>query len=278
MKTITKIIVPAVMMLLPITALIAQNNQTINEFKQSPKPTENIIDVIVGEQNGGSECDDWDYVYTGEIDRKTKKEKSEIMFKSHINNRTNFTEEQMLEQLMTKARTKYGESYPKFSLRNFKWELEIQNRPDDIFTKNRKEYTYKYSATVVMTDPKAVANEELSKAIDKALSEVREGSRIAIDQIKVVSGMDKEEYQDQVVEILLDKGYKVVAKEYLEKLYEEQKNQQSGIYNEKTTVQENNFSAVGYYLNVKLTETSLRVQVINVSTGEYAGNATVKLE
>ncbi len=90
--------------------------------------------------------------------------------------------------------------------------------------------------------------------------------------------MDREEYQDQVVEILLDKGYKVVAKEYLEKLYEEQKNQQSGIYNEKTTVQENNFSAVGYYLNVKLTETSLRVQVINVSTGEYAGNATVKLQ
>ena len=75
--------------------------------------------------------------------------------------------------------------------------------------------------------------------------------------------------------MLLDKGYKVVAKEYLERLYEEQQNQQSGIYNDKTTVQENNFSAVGYYINVKVTETSLRVQVINVSTGEYEGNSTV---
>ena len=33
--------------------------------------------------------------------------------------------------------------------------------------------------------------------------------------------------------------------------------------------------AVGYYINVKVTETSLRVQVVNVSTGEYEGNATV---
>jgi hypothetical protein len=32
---------------------------------------------------------------------------------------------------------------------------------------------------------------------------------------------------------------------------------------------------VGYYINLKVTETSLRVQVVNVSTGEYEGNATV---
>lgn len=88
--------------------------------------------------------------------------------------------------------------------------------------------------------------------------------------------MNKEEYKDEVVEILLDKGYKVVAKEYLEKLYEEQQAQQSGIYNDRTTVKDNNFSAVGYYLNVRLTETSLRVQIINVSTGEYDANVTIK--
>jgi len=67
----------------------------------------------------------------------------------------------------------------------------------------------------------------------------------------------------------------VVAKEQLEKLYREQQDQQSGIYNPNTTVQDNNFSAVGYYINVKVTETSIRVQVVNVSTGEYEGNATV---
>ena len=75
--------------------------------------------------------------------------------------------------------------------------------------------------------------------------------------------------------MLLDKGYKVVAKEYLEKLYQEQQDQQSGIYNDRTIVQENNFSAVGYFLNIKLTESSVRVRVVNVSTGEYEGNATV---
>lgn len=98
---------------------------------------------------------------------------------------------------------------------------------------------------------------------------------MAIDQVSVTYGMDKEALKDQLLDVLLDKGYKVIAKEYLEKLYEEQEAQQSGIYNESTTVKDNNFSAVGYYINVKVTETSLRVQVVNVSTGEYEGNATV---
>ena len=115
----------------------------------------------------------------------------------------------------------------------------------------------------------------LSQAINKAMRNVREGSRMAIDQVTVTYGMDKETLKDQLLDVLLDKGYKVIAKEYLEKLYEEQEAQQSGIYNENTTVKDNNFSAVGYYINVKVTETSLRVQVVNVSTGEYEGNATV---
>jgi hypothetical protein len=118
-------------------------------------------------------------------------------------------------------------------------------------------------------------NKNLSQAFNKALRNVREGSRLAIDQVTVISSMDRGEFKDQLIDVLLDKGYKVVAKEYLDKLYEEQQGQQSGIYNDKTTVQENNFSAVGYYINVKVTETSLRVQVVNVSTGEYEGNAMV---
>ena len=128
---------------------------------------------------------------------------------------------------------------------------------------------------VYTIDPEAQTYESLSQAITKALRNVREGSRMAIDQVTVISGMDRETMKDHLLDVLLDKGYKVVAKEYLEKLYEEQQNQQSGIYNENTTVRENNFSAVGYYINVKVTETSLRVQVVNVSTGEYEGNATV---
>lgn len=128
---------------------------------------------------------------------------------------------------------------------------------------------------VDLHDPEAQAYGSLSQALNKALLNVRESSRLAIDQVTVISSMDRGEFKDQLIDVLLDKGYKVVAKEYLEKLYEEQQAQQSGIYNDKTTVQENNFSAVGYYINVKVTETSLRVQVVNVSTGEYEGNATV---
>ena len=125
--------------------------------------------------------------------------------------------------------------------------------------------------------PESQSLENLSKAMDKALRNVREGSRVAIDMVTVSGGVsiNREDLKDQIVDALLDKGYKVVAKDYLEKMYEEQEAQQSGIYNESTTVKENNFSAVGYYVNVKATETSLRVQVVNVSTGEYEGNATV---
>ena len=125
--------------------------------------------------------------------------------------------------------------------------------------------------------PETQTIENLSKAMDKALRNVREGSRVAIDMVTVSGGVsiNREDLKDQIIDALLDKGYKVVAKDYLEKMYEEQEAQQSGIYNENTTVKTDNFSAVGYYINVKVTETSLRVQVVNVSTGEYEGNATV---
>lgn len=117
----------------------------------------------------------------------------------------------------------------------------------------------------------------LSKAMEKSLRNVREGSRIAIDNVNVSgkSKITRENLKDIVIDALLDNGYKVVAKDFLERLYAEQQSQQSGIYNDRTTVQENNFSAVGYYINVKVTENSLRVQVVNVSTGEYEGNSTI---
>ena len=125
--------------------------------------------------------------------------------------------------------------------------------------------------------PETQSMESLSKAMDKAFRNVREGSRIAIDMVTVSGGVsiNREDLKDQIIDALLDKGYKVVAKDYLEKLFEEQKGWESGIYNESTTGKDNNFSAVGYYINVKVKETSLRVQVVNVSTGEYEGNATV---
>ena len=51
--------------------------------------------------------------------------------------------------------------------------------------------------------------------------------------------------------------------------------QGGGGYNERTTAKTDNLSGVGCFLNVRVTEKSIRVQVVNVSTGEYEGNATI---
>jgi hypothetical protein len=126
--------------------------------------------------------------------------------------------------------------------------------------------------------PATLLNETLVKVVDKAMSKVRAGSRLAIDQVSVTgSELKRETVNDQLIDVLLDNGYKVVAKEYLERLKEEQEQQMRG-HNEKTTAQTENFSGIGYFLNVKVNEKSIRVQVINVSTGEYEGNATVVFE
>jgi len=135
------------------------------------------------------------------------------------------------------------------------------------------------SATVVelnFSSPETKINETLVKAIDKAFSKVNAGSRLAIDQISVSGGgLNRDVIKDQLIDILLDNNYKVVAKEYLEKLLAEQEQQQSGVYKEGTTARQANLSGVGYFVNVRVNEKSIRVQVVNVSTGEYEGNATV---
>ncbi len=264
MKKVTKIFM-AMLLVFSTFAQTKAQNETLKDFKQPPKKTEQVIGIITDKCYGGQEYDYYDW------DSRTKS----YDFSKHTDTRTNYTEEQLLEKLMKKAEEKYKETYPKFALRNFKSERESSYMGGNGAYRNQRSYTYKYSASVVVTDPKEEANEKLSSAIDKALRNVREGSRIAIDQVTVWSGINRDDYKDQLIDVLLDKGYKVVAKDYLEKLYEEQQKQQSGIYNDRTTVQENNFSAVGYFINVKVTETSLRVQVVNVSTGEYEGNATV---
>lgn len=182
-----------------------------------------------------------------------------------------WSNQEVYMQLLEKAKT----DYPNYvvDIRDLQNESKYSHYSQS--SQCNRYYSIGVGKVVDLHDPAAQTNGNLSQALNKALRNVREGSRMAIDQVTVISGMDRETLKDQLLDVLLDKGYKVVAKEYLEKLYEEQQNQQSGIYNERTTVQENNFSAVGYYINVKVTETSLRVQVVNVSTGEYEGNATV---
>lgn len=140
-------------------------------------------------------------------------------------------------------------------------------------------YVYWHRYAFVEISPFLLVKHGLNKAFDKVLMNIMDGSRFSIDKVtvtgEIANEVNKETVTDNTIDILLDKGYKVVAKEYLERLYQEQQAQQSGIYNENTVVQENNLSAVGYFLNIKITDESFRVQVINVSTGEYEGNATI---
>lgn len=255
MKIMIKLLLAAMIMVLSMPTMNAQTYEWQKPPKEGEKEVEMIIDTV---------CAGWINTYPSSPTE---------------DKRRTYSVEQQYKQMYDKVKRRLGDTYPQFSLRQFKSRTE-EKRDWKFSYMNGVSYDKYYftSAILVVPDAPKPTEQPLSKAIDKALMEVREGSRIAIDQIRVPTGTDRAEYEDEVVELLIDKGFKVVAKGYMEKLYEEQQSQQSGIYNERTTVQENNFSAVGYYMNVKLTETTLRVQVINVSTGEYDGNVTIQLQ
>ena len=77
------------------------------------------------------------------------------------------------------------------------------------FVSLRYDGCYRYydcSATVVMTEPTVT----LSHGVNQALRNVQQGSRIAIDQISVSTGFNWEEYNDKVIDILLEKGYSLL--------------------------------------------------------------------
>lgn len=255
------------------------------EWKNAPRPEEKIIGVLNDYKEGGS---------IG---------KDDFWRKRIEDTRMNLNEEELYKSMLNSAKKKYGEEYPSISLRNFKYavkDLIPKREYDDLIARYNpqipsKEYVvtvscyttingieynldycklyklYLMTATVVVPDFSIY----LEQAVEKALRNVKNGERLAIDQIIGLNENETELIKDKLVDLLLDGGYKVVAKEYLQKLYEEQKQQQSGVYNEETKVQGNNFSAAGYYINVKVSQTSIRVQVVNVSTGEYEGNATI---
>ena len=113
----------------------------------------------------------------------------------------------------------------------------------------------------------------IEKAICEAMESISPGSRIAINSIVTGDGLNKDQIKDIILDTLLENDYKVVAKEYLERLKEEIEEQKSGEYNNRTTVKRDNFSAVGYFIDVKIKNYVARVYLINVSTGEYATTA-----
>lgn len=258
MKT-TKILLLSLLTIIMNLSICAQEVQL--EWKKEKKSTEILLGTISITQNAGM----FQSCLKSEYDENTL---------------VTYSDGELYNILLKEVKRKYGNEYPNFIIREFhkeqKREKFYRNKGTN-YECNGFYSEYIVKASVVIPDYQKQITEGLAKAIEKSFRSIREGSRMAIDAVTVASGIniDKATVKDMVVDILLDNEYKVVAKEYLEKLYEEQQQQQSGIYNEKTTVQDNNFSAVGYYVNVKVTETSVRVQVVNVSTGEYEGNATI---
>lgn len=156
-------------------------------------------------------------------------------------------------------------------------DVEIRDlREDEVKVNAGGSVSHYYRYTIV--EMPSAATQKLYVAIDKATRDIDEGNRFALDKVTIIDrSIDKEKIKGQIVDMLLGKGYKVVAKESLEKLYKEQQGQQSGIYNEETVVESNKFSAVGYYLTVRITEEYVQIQVINVTTGEFEGNITENL-
>lgn len=130
-----------------------------------------------------------------------------------------------------------------------------------------------YTYTVV--ELPGIVTQKLYEAIGKATREIDDGNIFAIDQFSVTDGKtEKEKVKGQTVDCLLSKGYKVLAKEKLQKLYKEQSDQRSGLYKEETIAEMGKFSGVGYYICVRITEEYVQVQIVNISTGEYVGNVT----
>lgn len=97
---------------------------------------------------------------------------------------------------------------------------------------------------------------------------------MAINTISTSSDLNRDQVKDILLDVLIDGNYKVVAKEYLERLKEELEEQQSGDYNDRTLVKSENFTAVGYFIDVKIKNGMARVYIINVSTGEYAATGS----
>lgn len=266
--------------------LLSMTTKAQKTYLMAPLPSDKIIGTISFEEEVGA-CNYYkEDTKTTYSDGRVKYHKAGTREEDELNSIV--IDDLHFELCASSEMDKRYPSDDKYELRNLNWsrimERKIDNASNDLY--DRYVYVWRVTATVVepngnsssgSSSKSSKTSDPLSKALDRALQNIYDGSRIAVDQIRVTTDMDRNEVKDRVVELLLDKGFKVVAKDYLERLYEEQKVQQSGKYNDRTVAKSGNFTGVGYYLNVRYTDETIRVQVINVSTGEYEGNVTISL-
>lgn len=156
-------------------------------------------------------------------------------------------------------------------------DVEVRDlREDEVKVNAGGSISHYYRYTIIEM-PSAVT-QKLYVAIEKATKDIEEGNRFALDKVTVTDrSIDKEKIKGQVVDMLLERNYKVVAKDMLERLSKEQNTQQNGSSDEENANEQNKFTSVGYYVIVRVTEEYIQVQVVNVSTGEFEGNVTENL-
>lgn len=283
-------ILPLLLVLLELP-VFAQNQ----EWKQPPRPNEKVIEVYKIGLYAGNIEHSLKYVCCPDTTIHTEKD-----------NRINLGEEELYTIYKT-ALKKYYEKYNYFSLRDFKYTIKDNISQDDFFKLKKGDVlidkqcneikyfrmggngpygrgyydhykVYILSATLVLPDNSNFINDEdLKNAVDNALKRVEVGSILAFGTIDVddKSEIDGESLKDDLTEIILDKGYKMVAKEHLKRLYDESKKGENDMYNKETVVQGNNFSAVGYFIDIKVTPKTIKLEVLSVGEGEIKGQAKI---
>ena len=104
---------------------------------------------------------------------------------------------------------------------------------------------YHYGVTLYMN----IVEPNIHYYLNMAIRNAKKGSKIALNQI-MSFGTTDEYLKNQMIDILMDEGYRVV----------------------------NNVSNADYCINLKMSDDFLQIQLVNSHTGEYEGVASVKFE
>ena len=85
--------------------------------------------------------------------------------------------------------------------------------------------------------------------LNEAIRNAKDGSKIALNQV-IAFGTSDENLENQVMDILMDEGFRVVS----------------------------SISNADYFINLKMNDNSLQIRMANASTGEYEGISTAKYD
>lgn len=109
------------------------------------------------------------------------------------------------------------------------------------------QYEYDYTEYIFDYEIK-ILEPNIRYYLNEAIRNAKDGSKIALNQILSMGGTD-ENLKVQLLDILFDEGFRVVSISYAD-----------------------------YYINVKMNDNSLQIQMVNAVTGEYEGVSSVKYD